>query len=338
MLRTEHFDAALRYARSPAQKDAVATASGDYLITKGSYLDAAGVYGKSSKPFEQVALTFIDNDQQDALRKYLVTKIMTLKKSSIMQRSMIASWLVEIFMAKLNSLDDTLITKAELSESLNPVQTKDQLDTVRSEFQDFVTKYKSDLDRRTAYDIISSHGREEELLFFASAVNDYNYVLAYWVQRERWAETLNVLKKQMDPTIFYRYSSVLMTHVASELVDILMRHEDLKPRNLIPALLNYNRDFRGPLAHNQAIRYLLYVINQLDSSTTLLSQYTPLIPPKTSQLCSRTWSPKVTNLSLTLTSPYVYAYNTRVYSRASTYTVVWGNTSKLSNSPLNIHK
>lgn len=278
MLRTEHFDAALRYARSPAQKDAVATASGDYLITKGSYLEAAGVYGKSSKPFEQVALAFIDNDQQDALRKYLTTKITTLKKSSIMQRIMIASWLVEIFMAKLNSLDDTLITKAELSEFLNPDQTKDQLDTVRSEFQDFVTKYKSDLDQRTTYDIISSHGREEELLFFASAVNDYNYVLAYWVQRERWTETLNVLKKQKDPTIFYRYSSVLMTHVASELVDILMRHAELKPQNLIPALLNYNRDFRGPLVQNQAVRYLLYVINQLNPTdaavhNTLISIY-----------------------------------------------------------------
>jgi hypothetical protein len=278
MLRTEHFDAALRYARSPAQKDAVATASGDYLISKGSFLEAAGVYGKSSKPFEQVALTFIDNDQQDALRKYLLTKLTTLKKSSIMQRIMIASWLIEIFMAKLNSLDDTIITKAELSESLNPAQTRDQLDMVRSEYQEFVTKYKSDLDRKTTYDIISSHGREEELLFFASAVNDYNYVLAYWVQRERWTETLNVLKKQTDPTIFYKYSSVLITHVANELVEILTRHADLEPRNLIPALLNYNRDFRGPLSQNQAVRYLLYVINQQDSTdaavhNTLISIY-----------------------------------------------------------------
>ncbi|KAI9746358.1 MAG: hypothetical protein M1818_000070 [Claussenomyces sp. TS43310] len=278
MLRTEHFDAALRYARSPAQRDAVATASGDYLINKGSFLEAAGVYGKSSKPFEQVALTLIDNDQQDALRKYLLTKISTLSKSSIMQRIMIASWLVEIFMSKLNSLDDTIITKAELSETLSPGQTRDQLETIRAEFHNFVTRYKPDLDRRTAYDVISSHGREEELLFFASAFDDYNYVLNYWVQRERWSEALNVLKKQRDPSIFYRYSSVLITHVATELVEILTRHPDLKPRNLIPALLNYDRDFRGPLSQNQAVRYLLFVINQLNSMdaavhNTLISIY-----------------------------------------------------------------
>ncbi|KAH8794673.1 vacuolar protein sorting protein-like protein DigA [Hyaloscypha finlandica] len=278
MLKTEHFDAALRYARGPAQKDAVATASGDYLVSKGSFIEAAGVYGKSSKPFEQVALTFVDNDQQDALRKYLLTKIGTYKKSSIMQRIMIASWLIEIFMSKLNSLDDTIITKAELSETLNPEQSKNQLETIRTEFQEFVKKFKSDLDRRTTYDIISSHGREEELLFFASAVNDYNYVLGYWMQRERWKEVLDVLKKQTEPEMFYQYSSGLITHVATDLVEILMRHDDLKPRNLIPALLNYDRNFQGPLSQNQAVRYLLHVINQLDSTdaavhNTLISIY-----------------------------------------------------------------
>jgi hypothetical protein len=278
MLKTEHFDAALRYARGPAQKDAVATASGDYLVSKGSFIEAAGVYGKSSKPFEQVALIFVDNDQQDALRKYLLTKIATYKKSSIMQRIMIASWLVEIFMSKLNSLDDTIITKAELSETLSPEQSKDQLETIRTEFQEFMKKYKSDLDRKTTYDIISSHGREDELLFFASTVNDYNYVLGYWMQRERWKEVLDVLKKQTEPEIFYRYSSGLITHVATDLVDILMRHPDLKPRNLIPALLNYDRNFQGPLSQNQAVRYLLHVINQMNSTdaavhNTLISIY-----------------------------------------------------------------
>ncbi|KAF7864204.1 uncharacterized protein EAF02_010172 [Botrytis sinoallii] len=278
MLQTEHFDAALRYAKGPAQKDAVATASGDYLISKGSYLEAAGVYGKSSKPFEQVALTFVDNDQQDALRKYLLTKLTTYRKASIMQRIMIASWLVEIFMSKLNSLDDTIVTKAELSENLNPTETRNQLDTIRAEYQDFVTKYKSDLDKKTTYDIISSHGREDELLFFASAVNDYNYVLSYWIQRERWKEALDVLKKQTAPEIFYRYSSGLMTHVATDLVDILIRHSELKPRNLIPALLNYDKYFEGSVSQNQAIRYLLHVINHLNSTdaavhNTLISIY-----------------------------------------------------------------
>jgi vacuolar protein sorting-associated protein 18 len=141
-----------------------------------------------------------------------------------------------------------------------------------------VKKYKSDLDKRTTYDIIASHGREEELLFFASAVNDYNYVLNYWMQRERWKEVLDVLKKQTEPEVFYRYSSGLINHVPTELVDILMRHNDLKPRNLIPALLNYDRNYSGSLSQNQAVRYLLHIINSLNSTdsavhNTLISIY-----------------------------------------------------------------
>jgi hypothetical protein len=278
MLKLEHFDAALRYAHTPARRDAVANASGDYLVKKRLFDDAAGVYGKSSKPFEEVALIFIDNNQPDALRKYLLVKLSTYKKSYVMQRIMIASWLVDIFMTKLNSLDDTIVTKAELSESSNPAQTKEHLEAVRLEFQDFVGRHKSDLDRRTVYEIISSYGREEELLFFADVINDYNYVLSYWVQRERWAETLKVLKKQTDAEVFYRYSSVLMTHAATELVEILMRQATLEPRNLIPALLEYDRNYKGSIAQNQVIRYLLYVVNQLNSTdsavhNTLVSMY-----------------------------------------------------------------
>ncbi|KAI1335744.1 hypothetical protein F5Y15DRAFT_408988 [Xylariaceae sp. FL0016] len=277
MLQRQQFDTALQYASTPAQRDAVATASGDYLAEKGAFVEAAGVYGKSSKPFEDVALAFIDNGQNDALRKYLLTKINTYKKSYIMQRMMIATWLVEVFMAKLNSLEDTIQVEAEGVENGNH-KSRDELDAIRTEFHNFVNKHKADLDRKTTYDVISSHAREEELLFFANAINDYNYELSYWVQRERWTETLNVLKKQTDPDVFYRYSSVLMTHVGHNLVEILMRQSKLEPRKIIPALLDYNRNFGGPLKQNQAIRYLQFVINQLQSTdpavhNTLVSMY-----------------------------------------------------------------
>lgn len=279
MMEMQQFDLALQQARTQTQKETVSAAYGDHLATKGHWNESALVYGRSNKPFEEIALKLIDNNQPDALRKFLLTKLATTKKSAIMQRVMIASWLVEIFMAKLNSLDDTIVTQAELSEKMNPAESRKALDAVRREYHEFTNKYKHDLDHKTVYDVISSHGREEELLYFANAVNDYNYVLSYWVQRERWADVLNVLKKQTDPDAFYRYSSVLMTHVAKDTVDILMRHGDLKPRSLIPALLEYNRTlYNDSLSQNQAIRYLNYVVYQLNSKdaavhNTLVSIY-----------------------------------------------------------------
>ncbi|KAK7532184.1 Pep3/Vps18/deep orange family-domain-containing protein [Phyllosticta citribraziliensis] len=276
-LNQQQFEEASQYAKTPTQKDAVATASGDFLVKKGNFMEAASVYGRSTKPFEQVALTFVDHGEQDALRKYLLTKLSTLKKSATMQRVLLATWLVEIYISKLNTLDDTIGTKAELSES-STRDTEDQLSVIRREFQEFVTRYRADLDRKTVYEIISSHGREEELLFFATVVNDHNYVLSYWVQRERWAEALNVLKKQTDPDVFYKYSSVLMAHSPHDFVDILMRQANLDARKLIPALLNYNKIHTGPLSQNQAVRYLQFEINQHHSTdaavhNTLISIY-----------------------------------------------------------------
>ncbi|KAF2474245.1 uncharacterized protein BDR25DRAFT_332370 [Lindgomyces ingoldianus] len=278
LLKAQQFDAASQFAKTSSQKDTVATASGDYLVGKGQYLEAASVYGRSTKPFEQVALAFIDKGEQDALRKYLLTKLSTLKKSAVMQRVMIATWLVELFMSKLNTLDDTITTKAELSESMNTAETQDKLSVIRKEYQDFATKYRTDLDRKTVYEVISSHGREEELLFFATIVNDYNYVLAYWVQRERWQESLDVLKKQTNPDIFYKYSSVLMAHVPVDLVEIMMRQANLDAQKLIPAFLNYNNMTKIPLNLNQAVRYLSFEINQHQSTdaavhNTLISIY-----------------------------------------------------------------
>ena len=278
-MTTKQFTSALQYARTQEQKETVAAAYGDHLAKKGLWDEAATVYGRSNKPFEDIALSIIDHDQPDALRQFLLTKLGTTKRSAIMQRMMLASWLVEVYMAKLNSIDDTIVSQAEVSEQMNPAESKKLLETVRKEFQDFITRYKTDLDKKTVYDVISSHGREGELLFFANAVNDYNYVLSYWVQRERWAEVLKVLVKQTDPEVFYRYSSVLMANVAQETVEILMRQSNIDPRSLIPALLEYNRRFSGePNSQNQAIRYLNYVVFQLNSKdaaihNTLVSLY-----------------------------------------------------------------
>lgn len=278
MMKQQRFEEALQYTNNSAQTDAVATASGDHLLEKNQYLEAASVYGKSTKSFEEVSLAFIDKAQRDALRKYLLTKLSTLKKTSVMQRIMLTSWIVELFMTKLDSLDDMITTKAELTEHETPADVKNQLSSVRQEYQSFVRRYRDDIDKKVAYETMSSHGREDELLFFATVINDSGYVLSYWIQRENWDEALNALNKRPDEEIIYKYGSVLMTHAATPFVDILLRQDDLDARRLVPACLNYDETAKAPLAQNQAVRYLLFEINQRNSldtaiHNTLLSIY-----------------------------------------------------------------
>ena len=267
MLQNQDYDAALRYAKGAAQKDSVATASGDYLSSKGQYFEAASIWGKSSKAFEEVCLKLIDNNQDDALRKYLLTKLSSYKKSSYMQRVMIGCWLVQLFMARLNNLDDTIATNGELAEDTSTSGAQSDLKRSRAEFQEFVAKHKADLDAKTVYEIISSHDREEELLHFANTITDYDYVLSYWIQREKWNEALAVLNKQSNPETYYRYSNVLMMHVAPGYIEILMRRNNIEPQKILPALLSYNENATDvPLNQNQAVRYLNYVVNNVPDS------------------------------------------------------------------------
>ncbi|KAI9829636.1 MAG: hypothetical protein M1826_005526 [Phylliscum demangeonii] len=289
MLKRNDFDRALTSAKIPAHRDAVATAYGDSLLGRGKYMEAAALYGRSSKPFEQVSLAFIDHQQHDALRRYLLTKLSAIKKSSIMQRTMVASWLVELYMSKLDGLDDTVTTNAEIAENTSTAEAQEQIVALRTEFQEFAVKYKTDLDQRTTCELISSHGREEELLYYATLVQDYHYVLAYWIQRERWPESLAILKKQTDPDPFYKYGSVLMSHVPTEFIDIVMRQSTLEPKKLIPALLTYNEGTNVSLSHNQAARYLQFAINQLQTEdaaihNTLVSIYAAHPAPDESAL------------------------------------------------------
>lgn len=273
LLKQGQYETAQRYAKTFEQKDIVASMTGDHLFSQNKFAEAAAVLGKSSKAFEDVALRFIDKGEQDALRKYLSVKLSTFKKGSTMQRIMLASWLVELFMAKLNQLDDSISTKAVLltdGPGTTASNIQQHLPLVRQEFQEFCVRYKADLDKKTVYEIIGSHGREEELLFFANTVEDYNYVISYWVQRERWMEAMAVLKKQTSAEMFYRYSTVLMSHVSTDLIEVLMRQSALDVKKLIPALLNYNKTVGEtvPLAQNQAVRYLLFCINHGHSTET----------------------------------------------------------------------
>ena len=69
--------------------------------------------------------------------------------------------------------------------------------------------------------------------------------------------------------MFYKYSTVLMSHVSVDLIEVMMRQTSLEPKNIIPALLNYNKTIGTtvPLSQNQAIRYLLFCINHQHSTS-----------------------------------------------------------------------
>jgi len=102
------------------------------------------------------------------------------------------------------------------------------------------------------------------LLFFATNINDHAYVLNYWITRENWTQAVEALKFQTSPEIFYKSASALLAHVPMDTVSIwIQQQKNLDPTKLTPALLHYNSAVTIPLNQNQAVRYLIYAIDQL---------------------------------------------------------------------------
>lgn len=66
--------------------------------------------------FEEVVLKFLDVNERDALRSYIISRLERTKKTDITQRMMLATWLVEFYLSKCNELDDIVASESVLHD------------------------------------------------------------------------------------------------------------------------------------------------------------------------------------------------------------------------------
>lgn len=276
LLENKEYEEALRLTQDVYSRDTALVAYGSYCLETKDYPKAAQLLGASSKPFESAALAFIDAKDYSSLQVYLTTKLKTLSKSAPMQRTLVASWIIELYMEKLNTLEDLAAAKGEHQPNGNSTESNhsQELSAMIKSFQDFVTANTADLDKSIVYEIISSHSRRDELLFYASSVNDRQFVLNYWIRLERWTEALLVIQAENDPRLYYKYATVLMVNAPKATVDTWMRNSELDPTRFIPTILTYTKGYRPdpsqPSDQNQAIRYLKFCINHLKNTDAII--------------------------------------------------------------------
>lgn len=259
-LKRKDYATALRYASTSTQSDIVYSAQAQSLMAKQNYHEAADIYARTSVPVEQVALEFLDLSERDALRTYLSKKLEGLKKSAEMQRTMLATWILELYMGKFSGLDD-------LHNNLREPD-RDQLDRgeIMRQYTAFVTKHRYDLDKDATYALINSHGRSEELLIFANAIEDHEYIVECHVRQDNYSEALELLSRHPNTDLIYATSTVLLPEIPNKTVEMWMRVSNLDPVRLLPAILMYNDSHNVMVTENQAIRYLHFVVKHQDNT------------------------------------------------------------------------
>ncbi|KTW31696.1 tethering complex subunit PEP3 [Pneumocystis jirovecii RU7] len=250
---------ALKFAKKNSHYDAIYREYGMDLIKQAKTHEAAKVLAKTTLPIEEISLKFMDMKDHDALRIYLLEKLSLIKKGALIQKTILSTWLLFLYITKMNTLDDIQVQNSFLNIS-DTVST--EIKEIQNEFSEFINKYKSNLNREASYHLINSQGRQNELLIYAESINDYPYILQYWVRNQNYDAALNALNKQTDPELIYKYASVLILQKPKATVDTWILHSDINPLKLIPAIIDYNQQYKLLIEQNQTIRYLFFIIDQ----------------------------------------------------------------------------
>lgn len=263
-LERGEFELAKEYCKdNPANLDKVLTKQAEELFDSKSYSFAAKCYAQTQVSFEEVALKFIQVEERQALRMFLLKKLDSLKNQDKTQMTMLIMWLIELYLNDLGGLkEEGAIAKHE---------------DLEDEFRKFLaqTKVKTCLDqnRKTAYELIASHGDVENLIFFAMLMQDFEHVISHHIQHDDFVAALDVLTKQTDTELYYKFSPVLMQHIPRQTVTAwIEQKKKLDPRRLIPALVHYHQQGKSTQTE-EAIRYLEICIERLGNRDQAIHNY-----------------------------------------------------------------
>ncbi|ETS64390.1 hypothetical protein PaG_01243 [Moesziomyces aphidis] len=248
------FDAALKYAKPGIQRGTVLSFQGDRYFAEAKYIQAAQCYAQTfMRAFEEIVLRFTDADQRDALRYYLVMRLERLDKThDVAQRVMLATWLVETYLSKINQLEDVAAAEAASQDVDN---YRLEISMITEELYQFLTTYRSLLDASTTFDLIKKHGRSDVYLQFASVIGDHERIVRHHVQERQWTKAIDAINRQDSLELYYRFASVLMQNAPAQTVDCWSRQARLDARKLIPALLQHKPDLELGET-DQAVKYL----------------------------------------------------------------------------------
>ncbi|RLN02542.1 hypothetical protein BBJ28_00014298 [Nothophytophthora sp. Chile5] len=266
------FEQALGVCRNGWERQRVLTAQADKLFDKGEFDRAAVIYAKTTRSFEEVALKFLEKETRESLLLFLLQKLKSLSSEEKTQKTVLCSWIVELFLDKFNVLKGS-------------AQDVDAHANLLFEFKQFLQDQKSHLDPATTFNLISSHGRPDELVFYATLIEDYEKVITYHVHRGEYGAAIELLRSVATSKVeelWYKYSPELIIHKPKEVYEAWLEAGTLNPTRLIPSIVRHVHQKSG-VANNDtgsnttksrsvldmAIRFLKFAIKQGNRDPTI---------------------------------------------------------------------
>ncbi|QDZ20154.1 vacuolar protein sorting-associated protein [Chloropicon primus] len=249
------YDLALEFARTVEQRNHVYNMRATRAMNREEYLEAAKIYSNvcGQPSFEEVCLKFIEISQFAGLQTFLQERLKKMSATERTQATMVSTWLTEIYLDAIN--------EAYIRHGKDSAEYHDALQHFRS----FLKSFKKYLDESTTSWLLSSYGHMEELIKYASLIEDHETVVQNLIQRDRADEAIQVLRKPTVPSsLWYKASPKLFLLEPHEMVDAWMIADKLlDPIKLLPSLLKVSDKGKASVHSEEAVRYLQFCINRM---------------------------------------------------------------------------
>jgi hypothetical protein len=143
---------------------------------------------------------------------------------------MLATWLVEIYLSKCNTLEDIVAAESATSD-VESLSIERQM--MEEDMRNFITTYQvssaantlrradswqNELEVKVVYELILSHGRMDLYLFYANLEKDFARIVEHWVTEEKWVRAIDVINRQVcfsEQTVLTSRRNPLIFTIAS---------------------------------------------------------------------------------------------------------------------------
>ncbi|GJQ12714.1 hypothetical protein GpartN1_g4505.t1 [Galdieria partita] len=229
-LEMNRFDVALRLSQTEEQAREVFLAQADWLAdVNGAYREAAKLYAKTRKPMEEVLLKLLEAPwkvsagELNPIMEYLISLLDQLSLDLPMQRTIIATLILEEYCKELCVSG---IVENDMKEG-----------PLKEDFNAFLQDHWQDLDLKTSFLILLSHGLWEAAVNLSMCSKKWQNAIQICIQNEAYSKALDILIRAEDPEMFSKFAGYLALHVPEELASTALLCGKEAVIRVIPALL-----------------------------------------------------------------------------------------------------
>lgn len=254
------------------------------------------ILGKLQEPFEKVCLMLLNMLQAEPdisilssflLVEYLKTKFTHAKEieRNKIRIIVLSSWIIRVYLELMQSIEHqnrlhTVSLLQEKSPNKKVEATEKFSKELSSSLDEFIKLNYKVFDSKTVYQIFTDMNFPEKLLSFADMLEDYEFILNHYMEKDQWQKALKVLMKMYAKdaekacVMIYRSSTGFLIHNPRETVEAWLKFPSLDYEKLLPAILSYNKsgDFVN-YNQNPSIQFLLKLVYEKNVRTPALVNY-----------------------------------------------------------------